>query len=350
MAGERKPVTIHYRRLVRTSAFGSDSLEVLIGRAMTTVIQGAPIRHRYLHRIQQVAESSFFMNVYYDSETEGATLAFGDILHYTQGHLQALIERSDDQTAASLPVKQMPAAQNREYVHSQMFWMVKGDHAFVVQSTSLTSETLENYLQWLLVERAKLLPEGTQIVLAAKFDADVLGGDLGDIKELIIGGVASPDLTAAEPSAQTETDVTHHGGINTNATTVRGHLIEVLKVLLGGQAEVDSVMESVPPDAELRVDVHIGFETKRRKVNRTGLRQLETGLRNVPDSQLRVRSKQGTRGPDGSVRLHHDANVLLLKLTQAEKVIVGSLVDPTDMLRAMYEAYRTFLNNGKITE
>ena len=107
-------------------------------------------------------------------------------------------------------------------------------------------------------------------------------------------------------------------------------------------------MKSVPEDAELRVDVHIGFETRKRKVNRTSLKQLETGLRNIPDSQLQVRSKGSVKSSDGTVRLHYPANVLLLKLNQAQEIIIGSLIDPSDMLRAMHEAYLNFVNNGKI--
>ena len=48
------------------------------------------------------------------------------------------------------------------------------------------------------------------------------------------------------------------------------------------------------------------------------------------------------------MRLHYPANVLLLKLNQAQEIIIGSLIDPSDMLRAMHEAYLNFVNNGKI--
>jgi len=323
----------------------------LVGDAMNAPIaagESVRLRDRYSSRVQQAGESSYFANVYYDvAQTDGSSLAFGDILHYTRGHLQALIERTDD-TASSLPVKQMPADQNREYVHSQMFWMVKGDHVFVVQSTSLDTETLENYLTWLLIEKANVLAHGTPVVLASKFDPDVIGGDLGDIQELVIGGVASPVPTLPDQPEERITEVLQHGEVSARQRTVRGHLMEVLEVLLGGKSEVQNVMKSVPEDAELRVDVHIGFETRKRKVNRTSLKQLETGLRNIPDSQLQVRSKGSVKSSDGTVRLHYPANVLLLKLNQAQEIIIGSLIDPSDMLRAMHEAYLNFVNNGKI--
>ena len=109
-------------------------------------------------------------------------------------------------------------------------------------------------------------------------------------------------------------------------------------------------MTAVPTDADLRVDVHIGYKTKKRQVSRVALKQLETGLRNLPDSQLQIRARGATRATDGSVRLHHTASVRLVKARDGDVEKIGSLIDPTDALRAMYEGYTTFVANGKIVE
>jgi hypothetical protein len=347
MAVERKPVTIHYRKFNR-SATVSTELEALVRSAMdATFDTNVQIKQRYLARLFTVGGDNYFINTY--SDGSGATpLVFGDILHFTKGHLQALC-RTADANAASVPVQQMKAPEQSEYVHSQMFWMIKGDHAFVLQSLSLQTEQFEKYLDWLLKTKTSNLASEHQVILNAKFDAEAVGGDLGDIQEIIVGGVASRALTVpSEEVVERISEVTQHQQIDTGRRAARGTAMTILRVLLGGDANVDSLMRAVPADAELNVQVHIGYQTKKRKIDRVALRQLETGLRNLPDSQLQVTSKGARRAADGTIRLHHNASIRLIQTQDGDSQIIGTLLDPTDVLRAMVEAYNSFIDNGKI--
>jgi len=121
-----------------------------------------------------------------------------------------------------------------------------------------------------------------------------------------------------------------------------------LQALLGGDANVDSLINAVPKDVELNVQVHIGYQTKKRKVDRVALRQLEAGLRNLPDSQLAVKAKGARVATDGKIRLHHMASVKLITTQFDENEVTGSLLDPNDVFRAMMEADTNFVANGKI--
>lgn len=349
MAIERKPVTIHYRKFNRAATV-PNTLEQLVRGAMnTTVDGGVQIRNRYLARLNTIGCDNYFINTY--SDGAGSTpLVFGDILHFTKGHLQALCRTADD-AAASVPVEQMKAPEQSEYVHSQMFWMIKGDHAFVVQSMSLRTAEFEQYLDWLLKNKTTQLPSAHLIVLDARFDEDVVGGDLSDIQEIIVGGIAAaPATVPADEEVEQVSEVTQHGQIETGRATGRTTAWAILRELLGGDANVASLMAAVPPDAELNVQVHIGYQTKKRKVDRVALRQLETGLRNLPDSQLQVKSKGARVAADGTIRLHHNASIRLIKTQDGDNQIISSLLDPADVLRAMVEAYSNFVANGKIQE
>lgn len=350
MAVERKSITIHYRKFNRATTV-PDSLEQLVRAAMSATVNGIQISGRYLERLNTVGSDNYFINTYCDG-TESTTLVFGDILHFTKGHLQALCNTADD-SAAFVPVEQMKAPEQSEYVHSQMFWMIKGDHAFVVQSMSLRTAEFEQYLDWLLKIKTNKLPATFPIVLNARFDEDVVGGDLSDIQEIIVGGVVATPTSMPDDAGgviENTTEITQHGQIDTGRSTGWATATAILRELLGGDANVETLMRAVPPDAELNVQVHIGYQTKKRKVDRIALRQLETGLRNLPDGQLQVRAK-GTRiATDGSIRLHHDASIRLIKKQDGENQIISSLLDPTDVLRAMNEAYNTFVANGKIQE
>ena len=347
MAVDRKPVTIHYRKFSRAATV-QHTLEELVRRAMNTAVDGnVPIRNRYLARLLSVGSDNYFINTY--SDGAGTTpLVFGDILHFTKGHLQALCQTAD-QDAASVPVQQMKAPEQSEYVHSQMFWMVKDDHAFVVQSMSLRTAEFEQYLDWLLKTCTTNLGAEHLIILEAKFDEDEVGGDLSDIQEIIVGGVAAPTPTVPDNEIVEQVrEVTQRGQIDTGRTTGWATARAILRELLGGDANVASLMNAVPADAELNVQVHIGYQTKKRKIDRVALRQLETGLRNLPDSQLQIKAKGARVSADGTIRLHHNASIRLIKTQDGENQLIGTLLDPTDVLRAMVEAYSNFVANGKI--
>lgn len=307
------------------------------------------IKSRYLARLFTAGSDNYFINTYSDGSGQ-TPLVFGDILHFTKGHLQALCKTADD-TASSVPVQQMKAPEQSEYVHSQMFWMIKGDHAFVVQSLSLQTEQFEKYLAWLLTIKTASLAKEHPIILNAKFDAEAIGGDLGDIQEIIVGGVAGPAPTTPDEGVVEQVrEVTQHGQIDTRRLAGWGTARAILRELLGGEANVESLMQAVPADAELNVQVHIGYQTKKRKIDRVALRQLETGLRHLPDSQLQVTAKGSRKAADGTIRLHHDASIRLVKSFDGDNQIIGTLLDPTDVLRAMVEAYSNFVANGKIQE
>lgn len=165
MVAGRKPVIIHYRKYDRLPA-EKLTLEALVRNGMNSIKQdGAAIKDRYLSRLRNVGSDSFFINTYHDV-LSGESMVFGDILHFTKGHLQALCKTADE-TAASVPVQQMKAPEQTEYVHSQLFWMIKEDHVFVIQSLSLRTPDLEEYLDWLLKQNAKVLTSANPLILKA---------------------------------------------------------------------------------------------------------------------------------------------------------------------------------------
>lgn len=351
MAGERKQAVIHYRKFDRNGNPSGASLEHMVRRALNAPANppsnGARVRDLASARIMTIGDDNYFINTYAESGPAQEPLVFGDVIHFTNGHLQALFQMV--QGAPTLPVHQMPAPAQTEYVHSQMFWMVKGDHVFVIQSMSLRTDLLESYLAWLLVTTNQL-QHGSQVLLAARFDEEAIGGDLNDIKEIIVGGVAAPlpEERPQQARAQQAREVSQQTNVNAGGQAGWAQARAILSTLLDGEANVSRVMSSIPEDADLHVEVHIGYKTRRRQISRTGLRHLEMGLRNLPDSQLQVRAKNTNVAADGTVRLHHNASIRLIKVRNGNNEIIGSLLDPTDVIRAMHEAYTVFVNNGKI--
>ena len=151
MQNGRQTCTIHYRRHEDvTGGFGVNTLESAVRKAIGHDAGGGRISAHWKHRAWVVppsSEETLLMNLHHD----GGNYFFGDLTQYTKGYMQTLI--SDMADTDILPIEQQPPPVGKEYIHSMMYWMVIGNHVFMIQSRSLTSKQLENYLTWLLKDR-----------------------------------------------------------------------------------------------------------------------------------------------------------------------------------------------------
>jgi hypothetical protein len=328
-----KQVTVHYRRLDDIAgAFGARSLEQYLRAALNTLDNGVRIADRLRHRLwQRSGDDNLFINILHDS----GTAVFGDLTHFTRGHLQALFDAGlIDEPVVN--VEQLPAPEHMEYVHSIMFWLVIGGHVFLIQSQSLRTDALEQYLTWLLANRTRTIVAPAHVILASRFDPAAVGGDLSDLKEIVIGGIVTPAEPREAPLRVTE--VTETGEVTARRGTLFGQAREVLAALFGGHAQADEYLRVVPAEAELSVEVHIGYKTRKRRIDRQPLQALERGLRNLGDGELTVVAREGKRAPDGDIRLQQTVAV----------TVNGSLLDPTDVRAKMMAVYRNFVDTGKI--
>lgn len=328
----RQAVTIHYRRLEDvTGSFGKHSLESAIRSAMQHSCPEGTICDNWKLRAWAVppsAEDTLLMNIHSD----GGHYFFGDLTQYTKGYMQTLIEQIEHTSV--LPVEQQPPPEGKEYVHSMMYWLAVGSHMFMIQSRSLTSKHLEDYLTWFLKHRTPSISSNGHVILQAKFDADQVGGDLNDIKEIVVGGRADIHATPV-------VDVSDKSEIRTVekyqevATRKPWHqrALDVLRAVMANEADVQKLLESIPQDADLEVAVHIGYKAK-RNVTRAPMQQ---ALRNLPEGEITARGRDG-RITGNDIRLSHSASVLK----------DGSLLNPTDVVRALYGTYKHFVDNGKI--
>ena len=332
----RKAITVHYRRLEDvTGSFNGNTLEQALRKALDHKIDGDVLAEHWKLRAWQENQDkgTLLINQYHD----GGGYYFGDLTHYSSGHMQALIKNAGD--AAVLDVEQQTAPEGREYVHSLMYWLVIGNHAFVIQSTSLRTKSLEDYFTWLLKTNSGVIDDNGQVILQVDFDPGQVGGDLEDINKIVVGGVAvEPELQAPRGAMMAEeTKYIDQEQQHTLAQKRgwRDKAKQVLNAIMSSEADVDKLVESVPDGASLEVAVHVSYKTRGKKeISKAPMRQ---ALRNLPEGEITAYGKRGKM--DGKdIRLSYPASIL----TQ------GSLLDPEDVSRALLEAYQYFVNNGKI--
>jgi hypothetical protein len=328
----RQAVTIHYRRLEDvTGAFGKLSLEAAVRKAMNHEFDGGKVADHWKRRAWLVppsSEDTLLMNL----KNDGGTYYFGDLTHYTKGYLQTLLAEAAD--TPSLAVEQQPPPKGKEYVHSMMYWMVIKNHLLMIQSRSLAAKQLEEYLTWLLKDRTTAIGPTGQVILQVKFDAAEVGGDLEDLKEIIVGGKAASSgaVELEEADLKPAREVESHRDIATRKPWGQ-RAWDVLRAAMNNEADVRELMESIPDGADLEVSVHIGYKAK-RKVSRA---PMQHALRNLPEGEITAVGRNGKQtGKD--IRLSHSASVLKS----------GNLLDPGDVIRALREAHQFFIKNGKI--
>lgn len=330
----RKPLTVHYRRLVDvTGAFGGMTLEQAIRKAMSSLYDGGPLDGHWKRRAWLVPpqdEDTLLLNL----NQAGSNYYFGDLTMYSRGYMQLLLSNLADSPV--LNVKQEPPPAGMEYVHSIMYWMAVGNHVMLIQSSSLAAKQLEQYLTWLLRDRTGLLNATGQVQLQAKFDLAEVGGQLDDVREIVVGGMSMAPVHESQVMAEAAPvvrDVEEYRTLDTRSPgQKRG--FEVLRALFSNEADLNRLLECVPEDAQLEVSVHIGYKSKKRKVSRAPMQQ---ALRNLPEGEVRAIGRDGKMSGN-DIRLSHPVSV----------ISSGRMLDPDDVVRALHSAYNYFVDNGKI--
>ena len=270
-------------------ALNGTTLELAVRKAMDMPINGTTISANWNERawlFPPENTDTYLMNIFHD---DGISF-FGDLTVYTSGFLQTLLKNEPD--VPMLSVEQHAPPNNREYIHSMMYWLIVGNHVLLIQSRSLTSKHLEQYLTWLLKDKTQEMAGNGHVILNAKFDGDQVGGDLDDVKEIIVGGTGvlqAAMLDRLPPPPAQERDVERHVDIDEQ----RGwgeRALRVLTAIMSNEADVQRLLNTIPQDADLDVSVRIGYKTLRRTVSRAPMQQ---ALRNLPDGEITAIGKYG---------------------------------------------------------
>lgn len=213
-----------------------------------------------------------------------------------------------------------------------MYWMVFGNHVLTIESRSLSTKHLERYLTWLLKEQTDQMGANGQVLLTAKFDSKEVGGDLEDLRKIIVGGTGVIDALSEQPFEQVR-EVAEH--VDLDAWRSWGsRAMNVLRAVMSNEARVQELVRSIPDEADLDVSVHIGYKAKKRLVTRAPMQQ---ALRNLPEGEITAIGKHGTMtGKD--IRLSFPVSVLFN----------GSLLELDDVRKKLKSAYTYFVENGKI--
>lgn len=334
---------VHYRKLSREAGRFPD---LTLSKALSQALNfrhssGTLIAENWRLRVSKVSgneEHYRFLNDFHD---DGESV-FGNVCLFSPGQLQALIEQDPDAPVVDISEKRAP--DGTDYLHAICYWLAIRDHFLIVQHISLQSKALEEYFTWLLREQTSVIQAQHAVQLNIVFDLNQVGHDLGDITAIEIGGVL-PDTVRSEPiraeveRASMEYDTQRSLGERVIRTFAKGK--EILEAAIGPM-ETSRLIESMPEDAALEVNVGFGYRAKKRKFDKRFMSELEASLRNLPDGEVRVSAKSGN-AVGNDARLQMDMPIKLVREH-------SSLLDNQDALSKLKEVYRRFLEDGRITD
>lgn len=339
---------VHYRKLVRSTdrLFSERTLSESIRDALhRTHANGRRYVNDWTTRVNSSltndAQKRLADNIYIDDVS-----VFGVLYAFTRGDMQALIGATESPgpsvPLASVDISESPASENNEYIKGSAYWLVVGDHVYVVQHVALRTKAFEEYLTWLLRE-TNIVDGNESIVLQSAFDISQIGGDLGNVKSIEIGGLA---LETIPEEAQREI-----ASISTpQKTKIRHSLSEirapwqkgkdVLETAFGSLA-ASKIINSVPNNAALDVLLKIGYRVAgHRSIDTTFMQRVATSARNLDDGEVKIHSKDGTIQRN-EARLHEDMQFNLVRKNSA-------LLDLADARNQLLTVHQRFLDDGKI--
>jgi len=346
----KKPCRIHYRRLLRDDGlFPIQSLSDRISAALDADGgDGQLVRNKVLHRVSDVPGQPGYQRALNNYE-QNADFVFGTTCLFAPGQMQALLKLQPDGAQPSLAavleayeIAEQAAPAGHEYLHGLSYWLAMGDHFYQIQSPSLQVGAMEQYLTWLLKQKTTSIGATNSVQLQAVFDQAQLADD--EPTFIQVGGIV-PETIRNEPPAEPRGDGAPQIVEVDEREQVGSGMLgwakskEILSDLYGA-VKAQELIDSVPNEASLEVMVSIGYRAKKRKLQKAFMRELATGLRNLPDGEVTVRTKGGVSKGDDA-RLFQDMGI--------EKMPGSSgLLVLEDVRNQMLEVHRRFLHDGKI--
>jgi hypothetical protein len=245
--------------------------------------------------------------------------------------------------AKALQISEQRPPPGYEYINGIAYWLALGDHFYLIQSQSVQTPALEEYLNWLLREKCGLLGSDHSVVLESEFDREQIGEDLDEIQSIQVGGLV-PNAQAElvdEDSSEAIEDVVEHTSLGDRVGASWGKARKIVYELLG-EVAADRLMEQLPDQTSLQVKVDIGYRAKKRKVSKDFMKDIAAGLRNAPEGELKIVGKGGViRGDDARLSLE------MRVATMSES---SSLLDLTDACEKMREVHRRFVYDGRVVD
>lgn len=339
--------TVVYRKFNKCNgSWSSASLEkILLDICKTTLPDGKQVKDDWAARRFPISNSDSHYYFAHALEYKDKAL-FGMLCVYSPDEFQAIIKEENignddlDTFLRKIEIAEKEPPKGENYLKGHAYFLIVKNHVFMIQHLSVRTNTLESYLHDLM-RKYDYLPEDGTFELQSKLNLTDVTGGIGDYKAVEIGGVTAYDETiSSSPMEPTVTDVTTSHDL-AHGRTKGGMGLDILRKIFGNM-EADKIMQAVPDEAELEVDVKFGFKSKSRKLNRAVLSQIASAARDLPEGQVRAIGKDG-KVTGNDLRLQSSMPFDRLRPN-------GTLLDLENTRSQLLKVYHRFVDDGKIPQ
>jgi hypothetical protein len=322
----RKKVTIQYRKLDDfTGGLRGKFLQDVLAQCMQEKVEGQELGDN--PALREFAEDGSYGTLVLNTFKVSSGSFFGEIVRYEPGADLPLLRIAEGQQAYDLT--QAKAPDGHEPVRGVIYFLAVRNHVMLLQG-DVSASRAERYFSWLLTLRTNVLSNNTHIVLLAEFAEDDAGKQLKQVQEIFV---------RPRPLRAIDAQPSDGGGIRTLDTTTReirdNSAVTVLRA--AGIDETDIFKLADNADTQLEVTLQIRLKGRRNCQN-IEIEDANRLLRNIPDDELTLIGPGGKQRDGKIIKLSYPANV----------ECKGSILETTDVARALLEAYKYFESNGYI--
>lgn len=326
-----KPVITRYRRLA-VNPFKSKAmtLQEAVSEAMLTKVGEERLRDNYALRECTSLVHTTDTFVVADPRIEDQFF-FAELARFEKGANIPLCWGSKTNPGALVIGQQKPGA-DREALLGVLQFMIVGNHIVLIESGGVRTGRLEEYLTWLLKDRAGILPNGAHLVLETEFDISTVGGaDVSDVREVSLRPISLKEGEGRPISESLE----HRDARDVAPVDVARQILD----LMGNtEADIDKLIGEVPPGGDVQLRLSLLFKKGREKgvtlPTTTSARHM---FRNMDDDAIELKGAGGKTVGTMTV-LYRAATVKL----------VGSIIDFQDALNVLWSSYEYWIAKGKI--
>lgn len=274
---KRRKVSYKLAEFMKDFGSASTTLESLLKKAVKKV--PTAVARMYAPQGDPEDKERHFINyqgTHSDTEKEASVYAC-EFLAFETGADQSTIILQKGKSEVSLDSIQ--AGDGKEFVGGSVYFSVVGNHVVMMGSRGCGSKQLEDYLNWLLIKQAAVVPEGNLLLLK-----DHVAN--AKKKKLALKGVKGMTLSS-RPSWGVETSSSKENELETSShrVSLKGHAWDAVKAFFGSALNLPSELsvENLADVPSIEVSLHLKWQGRHKEDDDAFLDGIASNLRHVDD-------------------------------------------------------------------
>lgn len=274
---KRRKITYKLAEFMKDNGTPSITLESLLKKAVRKV--PTAVARMYAPQGDMEDKERHFINyqgIHSDTE-KGSSVYACEFLAFETGADQSTIILQQDKAEVSLDSIQ--AGEGKEFVGGSVYFSVLDNHVVMMGSRGCGSKQLEDYLNWLLIKKAKVITDGNLLLLKDHLPS-------AKKKKLAFKGVKGLTLSARPQWAPKHASSDHKNQeSNFHSVSLAGQAWDAVKAFFGSGLELPSELnvENLADVPDIEVSLHLKWQGRHKEDEDSFLDGVASNLRHVDE-------------------------------------------------------------------